>query len=229
MSHLIDKQLKFYEDAFGKHGDSPRSVHYNSSSSQYLRFEVLSKLFKYEQNDKFSIHEVGCGLGHYREYLSLQGINSQYSGSDISSMFIDKCKEKFSECRFHQIDMSGDLSDIQVKVNVSDYSTLSGTFNPIGDNSVEEWESFINNIIFNMFALSRKGIAFNFLTSYSQFFDENLYYADPGKMYNWLQKNLSRFITIISDVPLYEFTVLVYREEFIKEIFPDEFSKYFSD
>lgn len=226
IKELEESQKKFYLCKFKNFGDDPRSMSLNDKKSQYLRFQKILKLFKYEKTSDFSIHEVGCGLAHFKEFLDSLGYSCIYSGSDIIPEFIELCKKKYPQCYLSVQNIADDYDQIDDAIKGNDYYCLSGTFNPKEDNTVHEWELFIFKSIKNMFKLAKNGIGFNFLTSYSEFYDNKLYYADPKEIMDWCVKNLSRFISIEHDIPLYEFFVYVYKEDYIKEKFQD-YGKYF--
>jgi len=231
MSNLIKSQKDFYMAKLQKFGDDPRSLSWNSPLSQALRHKEIGRLFQYEHDKKFSVHEVGCGLAHFNTYLKSQQIDCEYSGSDICLDFLVQSKNKFPDCIFTEQDISRNVHELDHNIKGKDYYVLCGTFNPIGDVDKTTWDEFIFHSIENIFHLAKKGIAFNFLTIYS---DENLklnnlYYSDPKMIYDWCYKNLSRFITLSSNQPFYEFTVLVYKQEYIRELHPEgEFEKYFN-
>ena len=227
MRKIEESQENLYLSKFKKFGDDPRSMSWNDKESQYLRFQKISELFKYENNSEtFSIHEVGCGLAHFKEFLDNHGYNCIYSGNDISPEFIDQCKNKYPQCHFSVQNIAVDYDQIDDAIKGKDYYCLSGTFHTKEDNSIPDWESFIFKSIENMFKMAKKGISFNFLITHSEFYDKKLYYADPKEIMGWCVKNLSRFISIEHDIPLYEFFVCVYKEGYIKEKFPD-YEKYF--
>lgn len=228
MDELASSQKEFYLKKFQQYGDDPRSLSWNDKKSQYLRFQKIKELFKYESSNPFSVHEIGCGLGHFKEFLDEFQLSISYSGSDIVAEFIELDKKKFLHCSFYEENISHDFDSINPLIKGKDYYCLSGTFNPKEQNSVENWENFVFKSIQNMFRMAKKGICFNFLTSYSDFYDKNLYYADPKKIFNWSIINCSRFVSINHDIPLYEFFVYIYKDEFIKKHFPD-FPKYFKE
>jgi len=116
---------------------------------------------------------------------------------------------------------------IEVGAGDKDYYIVSGTFNPIEKTPIEEWESFIHRALTNMYHMCRKGVAVNFLTAFSDYRDNGLYYADAGRLYAWCKENLSRFVRVKEDYPLYEFTLFVYRPEFIASCYPRGYEKYF--
>ena len=229
MLKLIEGQKKFYQEKYGQFGDDPRALGYNDAESQRLRFKILCELFRYETNQRFSVHEVGCGLAHFGAWLQEKKINSEYSGSDISGNFIEIARAKFPESEFLLQNMGEDFDRLEARGNGKDYYVLSGTFNPMNETPVKEWEEFVLKVIGNMFRACRKGIAFNLLTSYSHEArrSKSLYYSDPKIVYDWCKTHLSRFVTVIEDTPLYEFTVLVYKEEFIRSLYASGFDKYF--
>lgn len=219
MSRIEISQKKFYNVKFKEFNDDPKSLSWNDSSSQYLRFKKISELFKYEGSKYFTVHEVGCGLAHFHDYLVKAECNAIYSGSDIVPEFLDCCREKYPELVFYTQNISNDYDKINDGMKWKDYYCLSGTFNSKGDILTKNWEAFINKSIKNMFRMANKGICFNFLTKYAEFFDEKLYYADPKEIMDWSIKNLSRFVAISQDTPLYEFIVYVYKDDFIKNTF----------
>jgi SAM-dependent methyltransferase len=223
-----ESQRDFFLKRFQQFGDSPQSLSWNDKNSQYLRFEKIADLFKYEDSGQFSVHDIGCGLGHFREFLNdhYQGIS--YSGSDIVEEFIAFDIKKFPDCSFFIQNISDDPESISASMKGLDYYCTNGTFYRKDQITVEEWESLVFKSMTNMFAMAKKGVCVNFLTSYSDFFDDNQYYADPKKIFNWAVTNCSRFVTISHDIPLYEFFVYIYKEKFIKEQFPESgYSKYF--
>jgi hypothetical protein len=65
-----------------------------------------------------------------------------------------------------------------------------------------------------MNSLSRAGFAFNALTKYSdaEFMRPDLYYADPLFLFDHCKCRYSKFVALLHDYPLYEFTILVRKE-----------------
>ena len=225
MNEIARKQKEFYLRKFRKYGDLPQSLSYNDQRTQYARFEVLSRLFQYEREGKpFSVHEIGSGLAHFYEFLKDRTAwRFDFSGSEILGEFVRACRKKYPFLKFYQRDITQKRPSVRY-----DYLVLSGTFNPIQDLDVGRWEDFVERVMLKMFAMARKGIGLNFLTTYSDFSQKGLYYSDPKGIYDFVQKRMSRFVAIDSSYPLYEFTVLIYKESFIKKVFREsEFDKYF--
>jgi hypothetical protein len=222
---IVEKQRRFYLEKFKKYQDAPQSLSYNDRVTQYVRFEMLNRLFRHENEEhSFSVHEIGSGLAHYYEFLKERTrYQVEYSGSEVVEEFIRHTAGKHPSLKIFHRDITQDIPEDRY-----DYLVLSGTFNPIQDVEKDRWNSFVERMILNMFRMAKKGIGMNFLTGYSDFTEKALYYCDPRDLYDFIQRNLSRYFIIDNSYPLYEFTVLVYRSEFIQEVYQEkEFHKYF--
>ena len=93
----------------------------------------------------------------------------------------------------------------------ADYTVASGIFNVKLNTPVVEWEEYILDTLETINALSKNGFAFNVLTKYSdpEFTHPDLYYADPLFCFDYCETHFSRFVALLHDYPLYEFTILV--------------------
>lgn len=228
MKDIEESQKSFYLKNFLQFGPhDARSLSWNDMNSQFLRFKKITELFKYETDpaQPFTIHEIGCGLGHFKKYLELNHYNCLYSGSDILPEYIESNRRQFNSEEFYLQSICEDYDAINPQIIGKDYYCLSGTFHTKEHNTIDKWENFIFKSISNMFRMAIKGIAFNFLTSHSDFYQETLYYVYPSTILTYMIENYSRFVCVLHDIPLFEFTVLAYKKDFIKKIFPD-YEKY---
>ena len=72
-------------------------------------------------------------------------------------------------------------------------------------------------------------MAFNLISPYVDFYQTEVYYANIQKYLNFIVSDLSRFFEIHHNYALFEMTIFVYKEEYIKSNHPEsEFQKYFS-
>ncbi len=220
MYYVEESQRQFYRAKFLRFGDDPRSLSWNDRESQNLRFKRVCDLFKYERDSRFTVHEAGCGLGHFKAYMDMAGYGFEYSGSDIVPEFIEHNRKTYPGCGFYLQSICGELGQIDDRVKGKDYYFLSGAFHTKEDNTVEDWEAFIFKGMGNMFRMAEKGICVSFLTAHSGFFRDGLYYADPGRLLRHAVRHLSRFVTVAHDIPLFEFFIYVYKESFIKGEYP---------
>lgn len=221
---LNEQQQRFYADLFAQHGDSPLALGHNNQPTQYERFFRIARLFD-RSPAPYTVHEIGCGLGHFGEYLAAQRLPAIYSGSDIVEEFVDACRRKFPDSTF----TVRDINSVQ-PADRYDFLTLSGTFNPRLATPLGEWEIFIAGTLAAMYAMCRRGFAANFLTSYAdkERMQSTLHYQDPCAVFDRVTRTMSRHVELDAGGPLYEFTLRVYRPEYIKTLYPgDEFARYF--
>ena len=92
-----------------------------------------------------------------------------------------------------------------------DYGVASGIFNVRLKRSNLEWQAYVIDELRELDRLSTHGFAFNALSTYSDpsFRKDTLYYADPGFWFDFCKINFSRFVTLVHDYPLFEFTLVV--------------------
>ncbi len=218
------EQEAYYRALFRAHGDSPRSMGYNDTPTQHERFARLARLFDGEAAP-FTVHEIGCGLGHFGEFLATQHPGASYSGSDIVDDFVATCRRKFPGGTFHVRDVTALLPDDR-----HDFVTMSGTLNPRLSVDEPAWRTHVASLLGAMYAMCRRGCAANFLTAYcdrSQMRPE-LHYEDPARLLELVTRTLSRHVEIDAGGPLYEFTVRVTRPEHVRQRYRGaEFDRYF--
>lgn len=203
LSRILESVRQYYSEKVKTYGATPRGVDWNSPESQALRFEQLLKVC--DTTRTFSINDYGCGYGALVEYMTYRGYAFQYCGFDISEEMITKARELhkgFGHCEFFTNESL---------LTMADYTVASGVFNVKLQTSDEEWEEYVLHTLGKVAALGKKGFAFNVLTKYS---DQDrmrldLYYADPLFLFDYCKKNFSRFVSLLHDYPLYEFTILV--------------------
>lgn len=92
-----------------------------------------------------------------------------------------------------------------------DYIIASGIFNVSQNVTNDEWTSYMIEILEMFHEHSRKGFAFNSLTSYSdsEYMKEYLHYASPTFYFDYAKINFSKNVALLHDYGLYEFTILV--------------------
>jgi hypothetical protein len=217
----IELQRKSYQNRFKEYGATPNGVYWNNKETQYQRFERLVANFDLSSSCP-SIHDVGSGVCDFHSYLNSKKINHEYSGTEIVQEMIDHSLSEYPDIELFNRDIV--LDNIS---NKYDYVFLSGTLNLLNGQEEEVWKEYCYALIKKMYSISRKGIAFNCLTTYSTFADPSLNYLDPKDIFDFCQTNLSRFVILDHGYPFFEFTVTVYRLEYLAEKFPsEEYSKY---
>ena len=216
-------QSKLYQDMFDKHGPSVNAVASGDQIYKNLRYKKIINLFSDDAD--FSVHDVGFGLGHFWEYMQreLSGTRILYSGSEVTEQFVSYCKAHYPEMDFRFRDLAdGPFEDKY------DYLVFGGTFYHLAETPSQDFQKYIFSLIENAFSMSRRGVSFNLITEYVDYRRNDLFYCSMPKLLEFLNSRLSRFFTIHHNYPLYEYTVCVYQETYIKSKYPQaNFEKYF--
>jgi SAM-dependent methyltransferase len=203
---ILQSVGQYYTAKVEANGATARGVDWNSPESQILRFEQLLKVCDAQQ--PFSINDYGCGYGALFDYLRSRRWPCSYRGFDISIAMIEQARQLHDgseECEFFSDE--GDLP-------AADYTVASGIFNVKLQTSDEEWQAYMLSTVAKMADLSVRGFSFNVLTLYSDLARRrpDLHYADPLFWFDYCKRHFSRFVTLLHDYPLYEFTILVKKE-----------------
>lgn len=221
---IADEQRRLYLELYGRHGDDAKALFHNDQESQYERFGMLGRLFAREAGP-FTVHEVGCALGHFGDYLRERFPQAVFSGSDICEPFVEACRRRFPEGQFFLRDITEKLPEDRY-----DYVVLCGTFNIPGNTPREPWQRFVYAMLRAMYALAHKGIGVTFITTYIDPGREraDLYYQDEKRLLDFTVKELSRHFELDRFSPLYEYALRAYRPEYVQSFYPQPaFARYF--
>ena len=204
-SIMTDKLKSYYKRLYQNYGRKAQAVQHTSYSEQCKRFEVLCELLE----PKDSVIDLGCGLGHMLEYLREIGHEGLYLGLDFVSEFIESNKKNFIDDESAQFN----LFDLNMQRIPRGYDQLivCGVFN----NIMEDNEKFMKALLLKMYSAAEKAVSFNMMSTYVEFFDENLHYFDPINIFDFCKKELSPLVSLRHDYALgskafpYEFTIHV--------------------
>lgn len=211
-SHPFAADFAALNDHYGRllseHGDSPQAVQYRDVASHERRFEVLAQVGDLRTA---SVLDFGCGTGRLLSYLQRQhAFAGNYTGYDLNADMVGVGRRNFPAAQFEVRDIliSGVKGDF-------DFVFVNGVFNnKIGDN----W-GFLTSALRILFAHTRAGLAFNALSTYVDYFDEGLYYADPEAVFRFCKTELSPCVTLRHDYQVkpgtrpFEFVIYVYRTD----------------
>ena len=216
----------YYTDLYKSSENEIRGVGSSSMQKKNLRYQKISNVFK-DDNEEISIHDVGFALGHFYDFIrrefSVKKIT--YSGSEVTNEFTKECIKKYPECSFINRCISKEGFDTDESY---DYIIFSGTFYHQADIDEESYFNEIKKSLEKAFEHTNKAIAINFLTTNVDYKIKSLYYQEMSKILQFIHTKLSRFIKIDQDYPLYEYTIFIYKESYIKQKYQaDHFKKYF--
>jgi len=195
----------YYEGKLRAHGATPAGVDWNSVESQELRFALLANLWRDEADA--SILDYGCGYGALADYLRARGHRGAYTGYDVSEAMATAAHARMASLRACQVTARRE------ELKPADFAVASGVFNVKQDADEDAWRAYIWDTVADLAELGTRGFAFNALTSYSDLDKRrpDLYYADPLEAFDRCKRAYSRFVTLLHDYPLYEFTIIVRR------------------
>lgn len=203
---LLDSVKAYYDNKIEIYGPTPRGVDWNTKESQIIRFEQLLKVCHLDQ--RFTLNDYGCGYGALASYLIQEGFEFQYFGFDISEDMARHAAflhQGFDNCQFFSS---------EALLRMADYTVASGIFNVKLQTSSEEWEEYILHILRRLNDISTRGFSYNMLTSYAEnhLMRDDLYYGDPGFYFDYCKRHFSKYVALLHDYPLYEFTIQVTKE-----------------
>jgi hypothetical protein len=93
----------------------------------------------------------------------------------------------------------------------ADYTVASGIFNVKLHYDDGVWLEYVLETLRLLVAASRRGVAFNMLSTYSDLEKRraDLFYGDPRQMFDYCKREFSPRVALLHDYPLYEFTIIV--------------------
>jgi len=196
---------RLYSRDLSVHGVGPKSVGWKDEVSHRLRHDKLVQVIDLRASSEgISVNDWGCGFGAMFRYLDeMPSIElTRYYGYDVSEEMLAAAAQFVDDPRAEFIQSS------QV-TNEADYSFVSGTFHVKLDASEEVWTEYMKEMLMNLAAMSDKGFAFNALSTYVDWKEEDLYYADPFMFFDFCKRNVSQYVSLLHDYPLYEWTIIV--------------------
>lgn len=203
MNNLIDEVALYYSRKLAEHGATPQGVDWNGEESQKLRFAQLAQIV--EPGRRYSVNDLGCGYGALFDFLHRQPEALDYCGIDVSAEMVNAAQARYLDhpsVRF----ITSSTPD-----RSADYGIASGIFNVRQERSDDEWRAYIEDVLCTLDNTSRRGFAFNCLTSYSDAdkMRSDLYYADPLWLFDYCKRSFSSQVALLHDYGLFEFTILV--------------------
>jgi SAM-dependent methyltransferase len=199
---VLEGVQRYYSGKVAEHGPTAQGVDWNDSLSQELRFDQLLKLC--DPAAAFSINDYGCGYGALAGHLGRRGYEFTYTGFDISEAMLAEARA------LHEHRFVGRDDELEP----ADYTVASGIFNVKLDAPADEWEAHVFRTLDRLDELSTRGFSFNMLTSYSDA-DRmrcDLYYGDPRVVFDRCKRNYSKWVALLHDYGLWEFTIVVRKD-----------------
>ena len=205
MSSRISKK---YKELIQKYGDSPEAAQWSSRETQEKRFAILAGIGDLNGT---RILDFGCGSGHLGTYLRSKNVQFKYTGVDIVEDFFDIARKNNPDARF------GSLQEFEHEK--FDYIIISGVFN----NKRRDNRKFYQASLKKLFNMCTRGVAFNLMSTYVDYKNENLFYESPERVLRFIKQKLTQFVCLRHDYEIksglvpFEFAVYAYRVPPLKD------------
>lgn len=196
-----------YSQKFSLHGPSPEGVDWGADESKMLlRYDKMLGVADFSGKHKATLLDVGCGYGGLRSYALTKNIDLDYTGIDVVNEMIEWAKANQPSGNFIHDDVLNYKFDGQF-----DYVVCNGILTQKLETPGLQMDQFASQLIRQMFALCRIGIAFNTMTTKVNYYSNNLYYRNPAELFSWCLSEISPHIRLDHSYPLYEYTIYLYR------------------
>jgi SAM-dependent methyltransferase len=200
---LLNEVAEYYTAKLEQFGETPQGVDWNGEAGQFSRFGQLMRIA--DGCDAFSINDLGCGYGALLGYLGTMRRTVSYSGFDVAQSMVEAGRQRYPDAANARF-VCRAVPDMD-----ADFGVASGIFNVRMGRTDAEWREYLESTLNVLDQTSRKGFAFNCLTSWSDAdkMRSDLYYADPCQLFDLCKRRFSRHVALLHDYGLYEFTILV--------------------
>jgi hypothetical protein len=204
MDDYLNPISNLYKNNLLKFGVDSKSVGWKNNESQNLRFQVLNRVIK-DAEGSYSVNDYGSGYGAHLTNLLESGYKiNTYNAYDINIGMLEQLSEIHKTSNRCQINT---IHSPEISTH-ADYSFVSGTFNVKPSDDTNRWEKEIRLRLQQLKAYSRRGFAFNLLSTYVDWKSEELYYADPLLWFDYCKTEISSKVVLFHDYELYEWTIL---------------------
>ena len=210
VANALNGVAQLYEDNLRNYGQTSKSVGWKDEASQILRFQKLAHVIDPDVAAAgLTVNDFGCGYAAMLNFLDAQtGLKlDRYYGYDISDKMLAEARLAVANDRRAVFIKGSQITE------EADYSFVSGTFNVRLAANNDAWTEHVLSAIRNLADKSRRGFAFNLLSSYVDWKADNLYYGDPFFFFDFCKRNLSPYVSLLHDYPLYEWTLVVSKEQ----------------
>jgi SAM-dependent methyltransferase len=195
---MFNQVASYYDELVERHGDSARSCDYGDPRSQIAKFEVLASVAPLEGR---RVLDVGCGLGHFADFLKARYSELTYVGVDLSPRMIELGRELHPglDLRVANI-LTEDPGEFDVVA-------ASGIFYLLGEQAAD----LMRQIVSRMYSHAGVAIAWNSLSAWAPDQQEGEFYADPLEAVRFT-RSLTPWVTMRHDYHPRDFTIYAYRE-----------------
>ena len=194
-----------YDRLVAEHGDHRLALGWEWAHTQLVNFTQVAALDGLTSG--MSVLDLGCGLGHFADFLEARDLDVDYVGWDISPQMIARARARNPGRRFEVRDVLAEPGDERF-----DFVVACGVLYM----HLPEHERWFADMVHALFRLCRRGLAFTMLSGHFSArdplsVDPALFYADPASILAFCL-DLSPQVELDHNRLAHSFAVRVYRE-----------------
>jgi SAM-dependent methyltransferase len=205
-SRSLEEIEAFMEELLAREGDTtPLGVGWPNRENQEIRFAQLLRLID-DDPGEFTVNDLGCGFADLYRFIRANDLPMKaYRGYDLSERMLEVARER--------VGPDAKLIRSDHLTEEADYSFACGIFNMRLKATDEEWLSHMKAVVADLHERSNRGFAFNSFSTYVDWREPHLFYADPMELFRFCKEEVSPRVALLHDYPLWEWTILVRRVE----------------
>lgn len=189
---------RFYRDRIARYGSDVGAVDWATPASQRLRFEVLAEVAAL---DGLAVLDVGCGLGHFADYLAEHAPSARYVGIDLTPEAVAAARRDRPNLEL----LCGNILDADLP-GPFDVVVANGIFYLLGSSG----SRLMPQLVSRMYELAGTAVAFTSLSTWAAAEDPLEFHADPIETLASCRALTPR-LTLRHDYHPGDFTVYLYR------------------
>ncbi|MDP4026007.1 methyltransferase domain-containing protein [Methylobacterium sp. NEAU 140] len=209
MKSIADKLLNHYSEAFEKYGPTSEGVDWGSDANKLMtRYQNMINVIRFAEYDRPSLLDVGCGYGGLLDFIKERKLDIIYTGIDGAQNMIRWAKSHHASN--HGTFISSEFMDFSPEA-CFDYVVCNGILTQKLDVTNLDMDIYAAKLIKRMFQTCNIGVAFNIMTTKSNYYSKNLYYRSPVEILAWCLSEVTGNIKIDHSYGMYEYTVYLYK------------------
>ena len=204
LSGQLQSIKTLFHDYLEEYGIGSASVGWRDEARHRLRFDRLAELVRPISDEPVTVADLGCGYGALFPYLLEQGLRiGRYVGYEVSPDMLAAARATVTDERAEFVESSEVAEPV-------DYSFACGTFFNKFEADDDVWDAYVKRSLRTLAERSRRGFAFNLLSTYVDFREPHLFYGDPKDYFDFCVREISRHVAVFHDYPpLWEWTMVV--------------------
>ena len=195
-----DAYVERYERRLAEHGHAPETLGWRPGREQ-ARFGVVADVVA--ETGARSLLDVGCGFADLLDFLREQGWDGDYHGIDLVPGLLAEARRRHPSLPLDEADIAG-----YEPGRTFDVVVASGVFNY--ELQAEDNRDHIARSVARMFALARRAICVDFLTTAVDYRHPGAWHTDPAWALD-LGRGLSERAELRQDYLPFEFALVVHR------------------